>query len=118
MLCAGEGSLLPGRSFAVERNIWNGASLWTSSARGCCALAKAVCYLGGVLLWRGTSGMEPVCGLLPQEDAVRWRRQSATWEEFCCGEEHLEWSQFVDFFRKRMLCAGEGSLLPGRSFAV
>jgi len=35
------------------------------------------------------------------EDAVRWRRQSATWEEFSCGKEHLEWDQFVDFFRRR-----------------
>jgi len=36
----------------------------------------------------------------PREAAVRWRRQSATWQEFSCGKEHLEWDQFVDFFRR------------------
>mmetsp|Transcript_68267 Transcript_68267/g.134936 ORF Transcript_68267/g.134936 Transcript_68267/m.134936 type:complete len:255 (-) Transcript_68267:175-939(-) len=36
-----------------------------------------------------------------QEDAVRWRRQSSTWEDFSCGQAHMEWHQFVDFFRRR-----------------
>jgi len=37
----------------------------------------------------------------PQEDAVRWRRVSGIWEEFCGEEEHLEWKQFMEFFRRR-----------------